>query len=242
MNVTGAVTRTFAAVSVCLLSAQTIANAQSYDPGSGSESPLRLLAAPKDPLAYYDARAKVRLLLDQGKAAEAEPLAEQITREYPRDGENWLLLGQVKRLLKKYPEAAAANDKAGTLLWGGGPGTPGAAAAVAHVLAGDKRAALDRLRHYTAAEGNMDRNWIYDEDDFVSLRSDPEFLEIAGRPDTTGWSRDYGWRRDVDFLRDEVKRLNADYRTGPLPPEFERRYQQLKEQVPQLSDEESSSG
>lgn len=84
----------------------------------------------------------------------------------------------------------------------------------------------------------MDRGWIYGDDDFVSLHSDPEFLDIAGRPDATGWSRDYGWRRDVDFLRDEVKRLNAEYRTSPLPPEFERRYEELKQKVPQLSDEQ----
>src|SRR3712207_8825994 len=66
---------------------------------------FRSLTAPKDPLAYLDARARARALLGQGKAAEAEPLAEQITREYPRDGENWFLLGEVKESLKKHREA-----------------------------------------------------------------------------------------------------------------------------------------
>jgi peptidase S41-like protein len=222
------------AVSILLFSAHTT-SARGYDPQT--QSPLSLVSAPKDPLAYYDAKANVRALLAQERWAEAEPLAERIAREYPRDGENWLLLGEVKRALKKYSEAAAVNEKAGELLnWGNG--YPAASAATAHLLGGNRRAALDLLRHYIFAEANMDRSWIYDDEDFASLRSDPEFLEIAGRPDSSGWSRDYGWRRDVDFLRDEVRRLDPHYRTGPLPPEFERRYEELKQKVPQLSDEE----
>lgn len=228
--------RTYAAVSALLLSAHSLASAQGYDPTS--QSPMSLVAAPEDPLAYYGARAKARALMEEGKAAEAEPLAEQITREYPRDGDNWLLLGEIKRALKKHLESAVAHEKAGILLgWGTGEDLA-AVAAMGQLHAGNRRAALDLLRQHVSGGGEMDRSWIYDHKEFESLRSDPEFLELAGRPDTSGWSRDYGWRRDVDFLRDEVKRLNADYRNSPLPPEFERRYEELKEKVPQLSDEE----
>ena len=227
--------KTCVVVSALLLSAHSAA-AQDYDPGK--ESPLSLLAVPKDPVAYYDARARAQALIDQDKAAEAEPIVEQITRDYPRDGENWVLLGTVKRVLKKYAESAAAFERAGELLWWGGPAFSAASAATAHLLGGNKRGALDLLRHYTVAEGNMDRSWIYDDEDFVSLRSDPEFQEIAGRPDVSGWSRDYGWRRDLEFVRDEAKRLNADYRTSPLPPEFERRYEELKQNIPRLTDEQ----
>ncbi|HEX2210245.1 MAG TPA: hypothetical protein VHG93_21390 [Longimicrobium sp.] len=225
----------YGVVSALLLWSHTGAGAQSYDPAV--QSPLNLLTAPPDPVAYFDARQRARALLGEGKLAEAESLIEQITREYPRDGENWLALGYVRRALKKFPEAAAAYEKAGELLWWGG-GNAGVGAAISHLHAGNRRAALDRLRHYTVAEARMATSWIYDEDDFVTLRSDPEFLEIAGRRDTSGWSRDYGWRRDLDFLRDEVRRLNAEYRNHPLPPELERRYEALREKVPQLSDEQ----
>ncbi len=225
----------YGVVSALLLWSHTMAGAQSYDPAV--QSPLNLLTAPPDPVAYFDARQKARALVGEGKIAEAESLIEQITREYPRDGENWLLLGNLRRALNKFPEAAAAFEKAGELLWWGG-GNAGVGAAISHLHAGNRRAALDRLRHYTVAEARMATGWIYDEDDFVTLRSDPEFLEIAGRRDTSGWSRDYGWRRDLDFLRDEVRRLNAEYRNHPLPPELERRYEALRENVPQLSDEQ----
>ena len=222
----------YAAISAFCLATPAMSGAQAYDPTT--HSPLRLAEGPKDPLAYRDARLKARALVAQGKVAEAEPLAEWVTREYPRDGENWLLLGKVKRSLKKYAEAASAFEKAGGLLRWGGEGMPGVGAAISHVHAGNKRAALDRIRHYIAAEGRRERSWLYDEDDFVSLKSDPEFLEIAGRPDTSGWSRDDGWRRDLDYLRGEVKRLNDE----PTLPELDRRYQELRQKIPQLSDEE----
>jgi hypothetical protein len=208
---------------------------QGYDPGN--QLPIGLVAAPRDPVGYYDARAKARTLMGRKKAAEAEPLAERIALEYPRDGENWLLLAEVKRSLAKHLESAAAYEKAGELLWWGTGEDLAAMAAMEHLHSGNKRAALDLLRRHVSGGGEMDRSWIYGHEEFESLRSDPEFLELAGRPDSTGWSRDYGWRRDVDFLRDEVKRLNADYRNSPLPPEFERRYEELKAKVPQLSDE-----
>lgn len=227
----------YGVVSALVLWSHTVAGAQSYDPAVQS-SPLNLLTAPPDPVAYFEERERARALLREGKFAEAESLVEQITREYPRDGENWLALGHIRRALRKFPEAAAAFEKAGELLrWGGG-WNAGALAAISHLHAGNSRAALDHLRHYTVAEERLATGWIYDEDDFVTLRSDPEFLEIAGRRDTSGWSRDYGWRRDLDFLRDEVRRLNAEYRNHPLPPELERRYEALREQVPQLSDEQ----
>jgi tetratricopeptide (TPR) repeat protein len=225
-----------AAASALLFSTHSPARAQSYDPAT--ESPLILVTAPADPIAYYDARAKARALLDQKKAAEAEPLAERITREYPRDGDNWVLLAEVRKTLNKHAAAAAAYQRAGELLRWGTSEDLAFEAAAAHLRAGNKRAALDFLRRHVSASNDMGRTWLYDHKELVSLRSDPEFLEIAGRPDTSAWSRDYGWRRDLDFLREEVKRLNADYRNRPLPEAFERRYEELKEKVPQLSDEE----
>lgn len=229
-------TQIAAAVSAFFLSTHSPAAPQSYDPKS--HSPMSLFAAPRDPVAYLDTKARVQALVSENKAAEAEPLAEQITREYPRDGENWILLGHVKRLLSKHAEAAAAYERAGALLNWGGPARSAALAATSHALAGNRPAALALLRRHISEEGNLNRSWIYGNETFESLRSDPQFLAIAGRPDTSAWTREYGWRRDLAFLRDEVKRLNAEYRNHPLPPEFERRYQELKVKVPQLSDEQ----
>ncbi|HEX9938475.1 MAG TPA: hypothetical protein VGB15_15165, partial [Longimicrobium sp.] len=82
------------------------------------------------------------------------------------------------------------------------------------------------------------RTSLYDQPAWASLRNDPEFLELIGRPSRQGWTRDEGWVRDIDFLYDEVKRVNPDYRDAPFPAELVRRYQALKRDVPRLSDEE----
>jgi hypothetical protein len=50
-----------------------------------------------------------------------------------------------------------------------------------------------------------------------------------------GWN---GWTRDVDYLYQEIKRANPDYRYRAFPEEFERRYRELKAAIPKLADEE----
>lgn len=198
-------------------------------------SPLRLLEVPRDPTAYYEAKIQARSLMEAGKWSDAEPLLERLARDYPRDKENWWLLGQAKRQLKKFAEAAAAYQAAGTYRpWN----TPGIEDIITMLAAGNKRAALDALRKNVFERGALYRQSLFQNKNFASLVSDPEFLEIVGRVDATGWTRDYGWRRDIDYVAAEVKRVNPDYRYQPLPAEFVRRQEALKSKVPLLSDEE----
>ena len=119
----------------CLVSNSIDAEAQTYDPEKGS--PMSLLVVPKDGVAYYDMRKKAAQLAF-GNAAEAEPLIEQLVRDYPRDAENWMLLGVVKRGVNKPAEAAAAFEKARAT---GGRRDPMLAAA-SYVAAGDNASAL----------------------------------------------------------------------------------------------------
>lgn len=217
-----------------------MAGSQTYDPTEGS--PLTLLSVPRDGVAYYEAKLRAAELVSEKQYAEAEPLVERLTREYPRDGENWILLARVKRGLDKPAEAAPAYERAGRLIGWGPYWIPGYSAAARYLEAGDRRAALDALRREVFEHRGVLRDEMYDFPGsspwFASLRDDPEFLEIIGRPDTTGWTRDYGWRRDIDHLYGEVRRVNPDYHDEPFPAELDRRYEELKEKVPQLSDEE----
>lgn len=220
-----------------LVQAAGTAGAQTYDPATG-ESPLILLAVPKDGMAYYETKERARELVRSEKYAEAEPLAEQLARDYPRDGENWMLLARVKRGLNKHVEAAAASEKAAPLIGWDIEFRNGYHAAASHLRAGDKRAALDKLRELIFERHGYFRGALYDQPPYDSLKDDPEFLELIGRPDTSRWTRDEGWRRDIDFLYSETKRVNPDYRDAPLPAEITRRYEELKKNVPKLSDEE----
>ena len=204
-----------------------------YDPASG-ESPLTLLAVPEDGIAYYDTKLLARRLYRERKYAEVEPLVERLAR----DPENWRLLAFTKSALKKPLEAVAAYREAGPLIGWDLEFWSGYSMAISYMEAGDRRAALDVLRHMVFDRGGFYRTSLYNWEQFAPLRGDPEFLELVARPDTTGWGRDGGWRYDLDLLVSEVKRVNPDYRNSPFPAEFTRRAEELRREIPTLSDEE----
>lgn len=208
-----------------------------YDPQTDG-SPLRLLESPKDGVAYYEAKLGVRQLYREKKYAEAEPLLEQLVRDYPRDPENWRLLAAVKTNLGKPLEALPANNEAGKLIGWDNEFRLGYSIAINHLAAGNKRAALDSLRHTIFERRGFFRTDLYDWAVFAPLRNDPEFLELIGRPNVEGWDRNKGWTYDLNFLYSEIKRVNPDYRDKPFPAEFTHRYEELKTKIPQLSDEE----
>jgi hypothetical protein len=225
---------TFAATLVFVLNG--VAAAQSYDPRT--QSPLRLLSMPSDGVTYYQTRERVRSLLKAGTYAEAEPLAERLAREYPRDGSNWIMLAQVKEGLKKHREAAKAYLEAGPILGWGPFDIPGWNAAMNYVAAGDRDAAIAEIKRELFERNSIFRLSPFEWTEFAALKSDPEFRELTTHADLSNLPRNEGWKRDVEFLYNEIKRVNPDYRDAPFPHEFERRYQDLKAKIPQLSDEQ----
>ncbi|HSU13138.1 hypothetical protein [Longimicrobium sp.] len=231
---------TFSISLISLLLAGT-AGAQTYDPAKG-ESPLTLLSVPADGVAYFQAKTRARELFNAQKWAEAEPLLLRLARDYPRDPENWYLLGFAQRNLHHDAEAAVSFERAGPLIGWDLQHWNGYRMAAARLAAGDRRGALDALRWMIEERHGFLRGSLYDDSRFAALKGDPEFLRLIGRPDVTGWSRDEGWVRDIEMLYGETKRVNPDYRDVPFPAELTRRYEQLKRDVPRLSDEEIFMG
>jgi len=229
-------TNIVAAVLACAVSTQALS--QSYDPESG-QSPLVLLQGPQDGVAYYQKLEKARELNAAEQWAEAEPLWDALVREYPRCAECWMLLGRTKLRLQKGDEAAVAYRRAGPLIGWDLQYANGYRAA-ALLQAGHKEEAFDQLREMIFQRHGYWRQQLADNwaPYFDSVKDDPEFREITGWPDTSGWSRVKGWRYDLDFLYSETKRVNPEYRDLPFPPEMERRYRTLVRDVPRLSDEE----
>jgi tetratricopeptide (TPR) repeat protein len=224
-------------IAALLLSFPRAADAQWYDPASG-QSPLVLMQVPEDGGAYYETKERVRALLQQRQFAEAEPLLERLVRDNPRDTENWTGLGRARYNLRKFREAADAWGKAGPLIGWDLQYANGYRVALALAAAGERRAALDTLRHMIFERRGIFRRDLDEWPEFAMLKDDPEFREIIGQVNTTGWTRDQGWAYDVDFLYNELWRVNPDYRDRPLPAEVTRRYQALKRDIPRLSDEE----
>lgn len=221
--------RSLIVVALCLALNSGPARAQLYDPDKGS--PMSLLVAPADGVAYYDLRKRAATLVFDN-VAEAEPLAEQLVRDYPRDAENWMLLGQVKRGVNKPAEAAAAFDQARAI--SGLRREPGPIAA-AYVAAGDTKTALGVLRRGVFEDRTIYRQQMFNFAPLAALRSDPEFHTITGHFDTTGVPREEGWRRDLDYLYTEALRVSPDYRNGNAPAAFTRAYDELKMRISTMS-------
>lgn len=213
------------------------ASAQTYDPASG-ESPLVLLRVPADGVAYYEAKERARALSAERRWAESEPLLERLVAEYPRDPENWTMLGRTQYRLGRFREAAHSWGQAGRLI-GRDVGFPnGYRVALALAAAGDRQGALDTLRQMIFQEHGISRRDLDEWPEFEMLKDDPEFRALIGAVDTTGWTRDEGWAYDVEMLYFETWRVNPDYRHGVMPHEVTRRYHALKRDIPRLSDEE----
>ncbi len=223
------------AVAFCLAAHTGTARAQSYDPEK--VSPMSLLVAPKDGVAYYDLR-KQAAELAFGRAAEAEPMVERLVRDYPRDAENWMLLGVVKRGVNKPAEAAVAFEKAQEM----GGRRDAVLPAAAHVAAGNMAAALAAVRRGVFDDRSIFRQQFFGLGALAPLQADPEFRTITGRPDTTGVPREEGWRRDLDYLYTEAIRVSPNIRNGNAPPAFTRAYQELQKAIPGLSREQFMVG
>jgi hypothetical protein len=215
----------------------TSAHANHYDPASG-ESPATLMAGPGDGIAYYRARVQAKRLWRDKKYAEAEPILERLTRDYPRDPWNWMTLARVQARLDKPREAARANEKAGPLIGWDIEYPIGYRLAANNLAAGDKRGALETLRWMIVEQHGYFRSELIEWDEFAALRDDPQFLALIGDPAGRKLDRDESWRADVRFLYDESRRVNPEYRNGDLPAEVTRRRDQLLRDVPRLSDEQ----
>ncbi|HKP15634.1 MAG TPA: tetratricopeptide repeat protein [Gemmatimonadaceae bacterium] len=212
------------------------AGAQTFDPQT--QSPMTLMAVPADGVGYYRDKQRGVELLTQRRWADAEQLYARLTAEYPRDGMNWRRLGLAREQLGKHLESAAAYERAGERIGWGPWYLPRINAAIQYLAAGDRARAL-RLLEQDVFEGHsIIRQRLPDYPELAALRDDPEFLRIAGRIDVKGLTRDEGWRRDLQYVYEELARTAPDYRDRPLPAELTRRYEQLRKDVPTLSDEE----
>lgn len=227
--------RTLLTALAVALFAPATSRAQSFDPTT--QSILSLMAGPKDGIAYYRLRDSAYALVDARSNAAALPLLLQLTRDYPRDGTNWIRLAQIHMRLGQNSDAIRAWQMAGTILGWSNINARLNQAIIYNAL-GQKDSALALLRRQVFDDHSITRQSIAELQQFASLRDDPEFRLITGTTRSPSWTRDEGWRADLDYLHSELGRTAPDYRDRPLPAEVTRRYEQLKRDVPTLSDEE----
>ncbi len=207
-------------------------------PAFGQISPL---AAPADPVAYQRALAAAETALAANDDAAAEPLLEQATAAYALDAQTWVLLGGVKRRLHKPAEAIAAYERAMAL---GGPRYRMANEWLPqlYIQLGDHEAAIDALERSVLENANLRRGGMIYAEEYAVLRDNPRFQRVAGVVDTSGMTREQGWRADLDFMLAEIRRINPHYHVGELPAPLMTVYRELYDNVGSLSDEQMYAG
>jgi tetratricopeptide (TPR) repeat protein len=200
------------------------------------------LAAPSDPVGYQRTLDAAEAALAAGDDATAEPLLEQATAAYALDAHTWALLGGVKRRLNKPAEAIGAYERAMAL---GGPRYRMVNEWIAelYIKLGDHDAAIAALEELVFEHAYLHRGRMMYAEEFAELRDDPRFQRIAGVVNTSGMSREQGWRIDLDFILAEIRRINPHYRRGEdLPAPVMTIYRELYDNAGSLSDEAMFAG
>jgi tetratricopeptide (TPR) repeat protein len=209
-----------------------------FERSSGLDGIALIGSTTFDPIQYDALKHQVQTLAGADRFVEAEPLAERLVKLYPYDGRNWFVYGRVKRKLGKFADAAAAYQKTIELL---GPGVPNSAEywkAVSLLRDGRHEEALDTLGKLLDEDHYLHKPNLYDDELLGDLKENSRFKKLTGKIDASKWSRNDGWRNDVDYLVSEVVRVNPDFHDRPLPELFRQRYKNLRERIPQMSDEQ----
>jgi tetratricopeptide (TPR) repeat protein len=207
-------------------------------PAFGQTTPL---LAPADPVAYQRSLEAAEAAIAAENDAAAEPLLEQATAAYALDPQAWALLGGVKRRLNKPAEAIAAYERAMAL---GGPRYRIVNEWIAelYIQLGNHDAALDALERSVFEQAYLHRGRMMYAEEFAAVRDNPRFQRIAGVVDTSGMTREQGWRTDLDFMLAEIRRINPHYHIGDLPAPVIAVYRELYDNVGSLSDEQMYAG
>jgi len=195
----------------------------------GSDVPIT------DHLTYYQQYQEAQRFYEARDFARAVTLYERLTSINPRDGENWLRLADSRYYARQYLPAIEAYQKANELGFGFLQNNYYRIAAC-YALLEDKDNAILWLEKALDEQRFEHRPNLLEDEDFKTLRSDSRFKQLAGLLPERKFSREEGWRYDLDFLMSEVKRLNAVYSARPLPAGIQQAAENLRARIPNLSD------
>ena len=173
----------------------------------------------------------------------AAALWAQVTKLNPVVGRHWVRLAEARSELGDYGGALAAYGTAqevGVWLYRDPieaiyPAEIAYRMATCHVRRGDHEGAVRELRRALRL-GLRDLGRPQSDEHWEPLLGDEAVREMLGIIDTTGMTRDEGWRADLAFLAREIKRRAYAPFREMSEPEFDATVVRLAEDVPGLSD------
>lgn len=163
-----------------------------------------------------------------------EPVVRRLLAYEDRDGEQWLRLARALDAQRKWREALDAYQR---VVQVGFDYTPDHWYAIArlHAQLGARDSALTYLRQALAARF-VGRYRLRTDTAFIALRTDPEFVRLAGIPPTQ-LTRDQRWQFDLDYLVEEARRLHGAPERLAYQPRFDSTAAALRRDIPRLDDE-----
>jgi hypothetical protein len=186
------------------------------------------------PAEYFALRRRAEGLLHSKDAAAALAALDSLAQAYPEDGSSWLRLANGALAAKRYPRAIEAYRRALELGWGRGFSVR-FNIACAYALDGAPDSAFAWLER-SLATGLENRPLIGEDEDLASLRSDPRFPALLGRPPAEPRNRDDGWRHDLRFLQSEIARLHVNVGQSAPRESLDAAFDALDARVPSVPD------
>lgn len=193
------------------------------------------MSKPDSAGAFLRLLARARTASANEAWAEAFDLWNQVVDQNPHDAVYWQLLAEAAAERHEFARALEAAQKVLDL----GPGFPpfNVAYRIAEICGrlGDADATLEWLGRAFDL-GYRDLSGAQTDEAFTFLHNEPRFREIVAMVDPSQFTREEGWRYDLQLLMRELKRKAWDpYRYVP-EAEFDAMAGDLHERVPTLSD------
>jgi len=189
---------------------------------------------------YFATLVRAGELFDRGQWAEAGELYAKLASWDP---ENGFLVLQHGTCLARAGENAAALTLLERAVEMGQGFLPYQCFEIArlHAIEGSGAAACDWLEKALAARYE-DRPSLAAEPAFAGLLEDARFRRIAGLLSNGELAREAGWRHDLAYFLEEVRRLHADPARPAFDPAYVAAVGSLASRAGELSDEEVALG
>ena len=208
---------------------------------------------------YFETLAQAQAKTTAKEWREAGELWEKVVKQNPVEGRFWNQLATAYYHQKSYARAIETFKKV-IELGGSSPASfyngknpaivtsektgelsissPTGASyniACSYALLGDKEQALKWLEK-SIEMGFPDLSHVQTDADLKTLHDDSHFKELVGLTDTSKWSREEGWRYDLQFLVREVKRKAYPTFLRTSVKEFDAAVKVLHDAIPKLTD------
>lgn len=214
--------------------------------GNSSSATFASKHFPAQPERYFERNHLARKALKQGKCDQAIDLLQASLAEYSDDGDVWRSLAICQSKTDELVAAVVSYKKAlelGTTPWDSesdssfNPNDIMMNIARLYSRMGKEQQSLSWLKKALDARYD-ERPELKDDPAFENLKNNPEFVRLLGIAQGGNLSRDEQWKRDIEFLREQVSILHFDPDHHSSTKTLNTQLEQLLVNIPQLNDKE----